>query len=198
MPEKLILHGASDAPVVDVLAGSSSIVDNAAYGDITGYLNVPPAVYTLNITPGNDNNTIVASFLADLSGAADAAAVVLASGFLNPAANQNGEDFALIGVLPDGTVIIFSNITDVNEIKNNEFGLFPNPASDFFEVNFKDPVYSNTTITISDIKGGQLLKSELQNGLTKYQINSGDLAKGIYLVQIISDNSVLAKKLIIN
>lgn len=56
------------------------LVDDAAYGDLTDYVGVPPGAYTLNVTPGDDNSTVVASFAADLSGLAGGAAVVLASG----------------------------------------------------------------------------------------------------------------------
>ena len=84
-----VLHGSSDAPTVDVIArGVATLVDNAAYGDITAYIPVPPASYILDVTPGNDNSTIVASFEADLSGLGGGAAVVFASGFLDPSANQ--------------------------------------------------------------------------------------------------------------
>ncbi|MFZ0390644.1 MAG: DUF4397 domain-containing protein, partial [Calditrichia bacterium] len=65
----VVFHGASDAPAVDVIArGVATLVDDAAYGDFTGYISVPPASYTLDVTPANDNNTVVASFQADLSG----------------------------------------------------------------------------------------------------------------------------------
>jgi len=65
----IVLHGSTDAPTVDVLARRVvTLVDNAAYGDITNYISVPAASYILDVTPGNDNSTIVASFQADLSG----------------------------------------------------------------------------------------------------------------------------------
>ncbi len=104
----VVLHGSTDAPTVDVIARNvATLVDNAAYGDFTDYIRVPAASYILDITPGDDNNTIVASFEADLSGLGGGAAVVFASGFLNPAGNQNGEPFGLFAALPDGAVVEF-------------------------------------------------------------------------------------------
>jgi hypothetical protein len=104
----VVLHGSTDAPTVDVIARNvATLVDNAAYGDFTDYIRVPAASYILDITPGDDNNTIVASFEADLSGLGGGAAVVFASGFLNPAGNQNGAAFGLFAALPNGTVVEF-------------------------------------------------------------------------------------------
>ena len=81
----IVLHGSTDAPTVDVIARNvATIVDDAAYGDITNYIRVWADSYILDITPGNNNNTIVASFEADLSGLGGGAAVVFASGFLDP------------------------------------------------------------------------------------------------------------------
>ncbi|MCW8810009.1 MAG: DUF4397 domain-containing protein [Ignavibacteriaceae bacterium] len=106
-----VLHGSTDAPTVDVLARRvATLVDNAAYGDITGYITVPPASYILDVTPGNNNSTIVASFEAELSGLGGGAAVVFASGFLNPSANQNGLAFGIFAALPTGDVVAFPSV----------------------------------------------------------------------------------------
>jgi len=86
---------------------AAPLVDNAAYGDITGYLSVPASQYFLNITPGSDNSTIVASYNVDLSSLGGGSAVVFASGFLDPAANQNGEAFGIYAALANGTVVAF-------------------------------------------------------------------------------------------
>ncbi|MFN3871483.1 MAG: DUF4397 domain-containing protein [Ignavibacterium sp.] len=102
-----VLHGSTDAPTVDVKVRDLSnltIVDNAAYGDITPYLTAPAQNVTLDLYLG-DGQTYVASFSAPLSLLSGGAAAVFASGFLNPAANQNGAAFGLFVALPNGTVI---------------------------------------------------------------------------------------------
>ncbi len=104
----IVLHGSTDAPTVDVIARNvATIVDNAAYGDITNYIRVWANSYILDITPGDNNNTVVASFEADLSGLGGGAAVVFASGFLDPSGNQGGSPFGLFAALPDGNVVEF-------------------------------------------------------------------------------------------
>jgi hypothetical protein len=101
-----VFHGATEAPSVDVLArGVGKIVDGAPYGAMTDYLSVPATSYILDITPAGMNEIVVATYEADLTGLEGGAAAVLASGFLSPEDNQDGEAFALIAVLPDGTVL---------------------------------------------------------------------------------------------
>ncbi|MEM6764081.1 MAG: DUF4397 domain-containing protein, partial [Bacteroidota bacterium] len=101
-----VYHGSTDAPAVDVLTGGAILIDNLPYGNFTdGYLSVPEGKYVLDVTPGNANDIVVGSYTADLNGLGGAAAVVFASGFLNPAGNQGGAGFGLFAALPDGTVI---------------------------------------------------------------------------------------------
>ncbi len=92
-----VFHGATDAPTVDVVVadGGPTLVDDAAYGDLTGYVGVPAASYDIAVQTG-DNAATVATYTADLSTLAGGAGIILASGFLTPADNQTGEAFELI------------------------------------------------------------------------------------------------------
>ena len=101
--EFLVVHGSPDAPTVDVVArGVGILVDDISYPEFApDYLSVAPANYTIDITPGDDD-AVVASFEADLSGAAGAALVVAASGFLAPA-DETDPSFGLLAVFADGT-----------------------------------------------------------------------------------------------
>lgn len=102
----LVYHGSTDAPVVDVvevLQGAGTIVDDIAYSEFQGYLELPLADYALQVRDMSGAN-VVAQYAAPLQtlGLGDMAMVVLASGFLNPAANSNGPAFGLFVALPSG------------------------------------------------------------------------------------------------
>ena len=102
----LIFHGSTDAPTVDVVetgVGAGTIVNNASYRDFTSYLELATANYTLDIRDESGLNT-VATYQAPLSSLnlMGGAGVVVASGFLNPSKNSNGEVFGLFVALPDG------------------------------------------------------------------------------------------------
>jgi hypothetical protein len=104
----IVFHGSTDAPAVDVRLQNQywgPLVGNLAYGEFSRYRALFPKKYILDITPAGDKNTVVASFEADLNGLGGGAAVVFASGFLNPDANQNGESFGLFAALPNGAVV---------------------------------------------------------------------------------------------
>jgi len=99
------VHGATDAPTVDIDQNGTTLLDNLTYGDVTAdYLSTPAEDTRLVVTPG-DSEVVVASFDAPLSLLDGSAATVLASGFLDPSANQDGPAFALVVALPDGDVL---------------------------------------------------------------------------------------------
>lgn len=190
-----VVHGASDAPAVDVVVAANVLVDDAAYADLTGYLSVPAGNYQLDITPGNDNSIIVASFSAPLNALGGSSAVILASGFLDPAMNQNGTPFALIAVLADGTVIVLNTATGLGDIPEDQsFNLYPNPASDYINlVSDKEPAGKSLRIYTAS---GMLISDQIITGKQNF-IPVSNFAKGAYYVRISDEKGQFMQKLVV-
>jgi hypothetical protein len=117
----LAIHGATDAPTVDIIPrkpwGDWSLFNDLGYGEFSGDRVLQAKSYVLDVTPGNDTKTVVASFTADLTGLGGGAAVVFASGFLTPASNQNGPGFGLYAALPDGQVVALPPVTPMAKLQ---------------------------------------------------------------------------------
>ena len=190
-----VVHGASDAPTVDVLSGASILVDNASYSNITPYINVPAATYDLDITPGDNNSIIVASFSAPLTGLAGKSAVILASGFLNPATNQNGAAFGLLAVLADGTVLLLGNVTSIEENSTGaSFNMYPNPANELVKISPSENS-NDATVEITNALGQVVKREKLNNAEIIIPVN--DLTEGMYFVNVKSKTGKSVSKLII-
>jgi hypothetical protein len=102
----LVYHGGTDAPEISVWETSGTdteIFNNFSYGDFEGYLPLPTDDYVLELrdTAGVITYKSYDAPLAQLN-AQGLAGVVVASGFLNPAANSNGPAFGLWVALPSG------------------------------------------------------------------------------------------------
>ncbi|TXB64306.1 DUF4397 domain-containing protein [Vicingus serpentipes] len=188
----LVHHGATDAPTVDVYetgVGAGIIVDDMSYGEFnsTGYLELPTADYTLEVRDETGAVT-VATYSAPLSTLSldGAALVVVASGFLNPANNSNGEAFGLYVALPTGGALIplppvFP--TSINEIENVSIDYFPNPTNGL--VNIKGINLNNYNISITDVSG-RLIQSN-NYSVNDNQLNIQNLSNGYYNVTFINN-----------
>jgi hypothetical protein len=106
----LVHHGATDAPVVDIVetgAGAGTIVDDIAYTEFQGYLELPSADYAIEVRDATGTVTVAAYELplAGL-GLTGEALVAVASGFLDPSQNSNGPAFGVWAALPAGGALV--------------------------------------------------------------------------------------------
>jgi Domain of unknown function (DUF4397)/Secretion system C-terminal sorting domain len=197
----LVYHGSTDAPIVDVVEtgiGAGTIVDNLSYADFAGYLELGNEDYTLEIRD-ETGETTVASFNAPLNtlGLADSALIVIASGFLNPVNNSNGEAFGLYVALPSGGDLIAlpTPTTNINEIEKELLvsSIYPNPAIDNVNINFEMKNNSEIHINIYNVLGSELYSKTLlaYEGNNNFQIVLNEFKNGLYYLTISSKNQIV-------
>lgn len=196
----LLFHGSPDAPDVDVVVDATGAVlfDDLAYGNFsTGYANVPEDIYVLNITPAADNNTVVASYEADLTGLEGGAATVFASGFFD----GTDPSFGVWVALPDATTFPLPQVLSTADLggKLVGFAIAPNPANDAFQVSYQLEAATEMTIEVRDALG-RLVAVPFQGfapaGLNVLTVNE-NLNAGSYSVQLRDDSGVVTRKLMV-
>ena len=178
----LVHHGATDAPIVDVDENTAgNLVDDISYGEFSSYLELPTSDYRLRVKDATGTTT-VAAYLAPLAtlNLDDQAIVVVASGFLNPAANSNGAAFGLWVALSAGGALVElpEDLTLGTEegTDNSKVTLYPNPAMDV--VRIEGVTLTGAQIQIVDITGKQI-SNELFT-INNNSINVSNLPTGIY------------------
>ena len=206
-----VLHGVTDAPAVDIYADGALLVENLAYGDYAGYLQVPAADYTIDVT-AHGSSAAVASFSAPLAGLGGGAGVVYASGFLAP--TETDSAFTLILATPSGYTVelpLTETALDVDYDGSNvpsSFTLnqnYPNPFNPSTSISFSIPETANVEVEIRDING-RLIKS-LSNsiqkaGLTNLIWNSTNeeglnVSAGVYFYSVKVNSNIQTKKMIL-
>lgn len=181
----LVLHGSTDAPMVDVRAASSVLVNDISFGEFSaGNLSLPTADYTLDIT-NSTGTTVVQSYSAPLStlGLTDSAITVLASGFLDSTVNSNGAAFGLWvakasggELIPLPTASITSTFSDLDQVESI---LYPNPASQTLSLSGIDANLDN--IKIMDVNGRIMQNIQY---LSKESMDISSFPNGMYLLKV--------------
>ena len=77
--------------------------------------------------------------------------------------------------------------------------IYPNPSKDVFNITFTSERVQDLRVRVLNVVGEEIVKEELQQYIGEYtkQINLEDNAKGIYFLEIETNNGVINKKLIL-
>ena len=93
------------------------------------------------------------------------------------------------------TVSFYVNETGLDDLNTNEINIYPNPAVDYFNIDF--PYQFQTGIVeLKDILGRTLIKKQFKN-IKQVQLNIASLAAASYYVVIKTDDFSIQKKIII-
>ena len=97
--------------------------------------------------------------------------------------------------------IVYSNYqaftsTGISQINSgkNDFVVYPNPSTGMLFINNESE--ENFATKVMDMNG-KLIDEFLMNAKTEKQMNYGNLSQGIYLIQLISNDKVMQRKIVI-
>ena len=183
MVDLRFFHGATDVPGVDaILVGQFiPIINDMEYSQYSPiYVTLPEENFQMNLTPQDDNSTILFTYNLELMDRAGEALVILAAGVLNPAAGQPGFDLYTVdaaGVVSPLEKVIMNSTEELFNTYGIE--LLPNPVVDQLTIK------SSTTlpqIRLLGSNGAVLQQFQKQN--EQLTIPMQDLPQGIYLLEI--------------
>jgi len=93
---------------------------------------------------------------------------------------------------------VIIGVTELSD--SNGFMIYPNPSDGQFKISYNSVTNETAVISIID-KIGQVVKSveyKLASGSNKIEMNTKELASGIYNVKIQIGSNVISKRLILN
>ena len=149
----------------------------------------------------------VFQFTADLTSLAGSSAVLIASGFLNPAANQNGPGLDVLAVLANGQVISLSAPTGVKARQGSKFipdvftleQNFPNPFNPSTTIAFSLPSSGHVSLEVYDTSGRvvrQIVNDRLSAGRYEVSFDADNLGSGIYFYRLRFGNEVHTRRML--
>ncbi len=196
-----LIHGATDAPAVDLTPeGGPTVITGAHYGDETNYISFPPDFYTFNLNDTTGN--FLGGYFANFPAYAGQSGVLLVSGFLNPAANNNGPGLGLYMVpIAGGPFVPLFLTTGINHVsENKKVEIFPNPATNQLFIHLNVSGTKNASLAITNLTG-QTVASLLNNAsITGEHILAADvsnLSAGLYFLRLTTYDGVSNYKFVI-
>ncbi|MCH8567728.1 MAG: DUF4397 domain-containing protein [Balneolales bacterium] len=199
-----VFHGATDAPAVSISSSGATLVNEAAFGEFAGYLELDPDAYTLVIAEAFSGDEL-ARFNADLSMLDGEALTVMASGFLDPSAAGEERAFGLFAVLASGQVVALENVTSLEpgDELPTEVALeqnYPNPFNPVTQITYGLPETANVTLEVFNLQGQRvavLVNGQQTAGTHTVQFDGSRLASGMYMYRLQTGSVVQVRKMML-
>jgi hypothetical protein len=193
-----LFHGSPDALEVDVqVPGGPVIFDNIEFGEYSDYVSLAPNNYIVEVTPADDNGTVVKSYKADFADLTGEAITLFASGYLG-----SQPAFQVWVAEADGTTYPLEETVSTNELDNkiSDLQLSPNPTVADLFLRFDLSESESLRYGIRDVTGRLVQEGDfgtVNAGEFVQKLDVGQLPAGMYQMEILSDAGVKAMKFVV-
>lgn len=92
--------------------------------------------------------------------------------------------------------IAVESCSAIQEERNSDLVIFPNPASDFVRLKTQSFTGKNAFITVSDLSGRMLLYQAVEEGVKEIPLSVSRLSSGSYLVTLSDENGTICSKML--
>jgi hypothetical protein len=111
---------------------------------------------------------------------------------------KNNIDVYLLKLNSSGELKV-TGINDLNDLAAHNIKIYPVPSAGYFNIQMQLEKPAQTKLTVTTISGSKVFEEILDvksSALTK-RINTEGFAKGVYLINIASENAVITKKIVV-
>jgi hypothetical protein len=98
-------------------------------------------------------------------------------------------------ILKKGTVTQ-SGVNGIENISNNTFRIYPNPATDKITIKYTRNLYKDNTVIIYTITGEFVKQYQIRNK-NQVEIDVSNMVKGMYLVKVQTASGIEVQKLVV-
>lgn len=151
--------------------------------------------YASDYMPFEDNNEVITGFYETNESTRPHTSNDLLI-YMDPVYNYNVAKAATGAVLH--FAIASTTLGETTFDNDLQMSFFPNPVKEKLNINFGLLANQKSTIKIVDIYGKVVKNSAFENPSIIEQMDLSNLAKGVYLVNVISEKGEINKKIIIN
>ena len=117
--------------------------------------------------------------------------LLISTGFRQPANNSGGEAMELWALEPEGTMYPLADFVGISASNSSEeLIVFPNPTSEFIQIQTSDRTNGSVTIQIIDQTGKIVHQSEsvIRNGKLEDRVAVENIPSGVYSLILKNDH----------
>jgi hypothetical protein len=184
----VFVNTVTDAPTIDfVTTNGDTLASNLNYGAASQSISLAAGAYTVDLLRSSDKQKLGTHTL-DVSNKANGYVVITFSGFLNPAANQNGPAPAL-GVY-EIKLTPTTAVEGQHEIAPTSFTLsqnYPNPFNPVTSIQFSVSSNQWVSLKVYDVLGNEvatLVDEKKPAGSYRVSFDAKGLASGVYFYRL--------------